>query len=207
MSGPLEILIAADTPIPNPEGVLARLLPKTAAGPGGCLIWTAATNDGYGAINVKNKNRRAYRVAYELMVGPIPDGLHLDHTCHNRDTSCSGGSTCIHRRCVNPHHLEPVPPGVNALRSQNTLVGRNVRRTTCTHGHPFDEANTHIRPDSGGRVCRRCRADRMRAAGAVKRAARPTDLPVCGYRSQAGNLCARLPGHEGKHQAQPGRRA
>lgn len=206
VSRALVSLIAADTPILDPERVLARLLPKTAAGPGGCVIWTAATNNGYGAIHVGRSNRRAYRAAYELMVGPVPAGLQLDHVCHGRDTSCPGGPECLHRRCVNPHHLEPVTPGENALRSPLTQSGRNMRRTECANGHPFDEANTYIRPDNGGRVCRRCRAARMRVAGAAERAARPTGLSICRHLSRDGNLCARMPGHTGKHQARPGGR-
>ncbi|WP_345699172.1 hypothetical protein [Kitasatospora terrestris] len=197
-------LIAADTPVLGPEQVLARLLPKTAAGPDGCIIWTAATNQGYGAIHVGRANRRAYRVAYELMVGPVPAGLQLDHLCHTRDTSCTGGPECLHRRCVNPHHLQPVTGGENARRSPNTPVGRNIRRASCVNGHAFNEVNTYIRPDTGGRVCRRCRTDRMIAAYAAARAVRPPSGPSCDHRSRAGNLCSRRPGHLGKHQSRPG---
>ena len=45
----------------------------------------------------------AHRFAYQYMIGPIPDGLELDHLCRNRP-------------CVNPYHLEPVTRAVNHAR-------------------------------------------------------------------------------------------
>lgn len=58
----------------------------------GCWLWTAARNrDGYGMFKV-DAMRLAHRVAYELLVGPIPAGMDLDHTCHAP-------------ACVNPDHL------------------------------------------------------------------------------------------------------
>ena len=72
----------------------------------GCLIWDGCTDpDGYGRIVVCGQPKRAHRVAYELMYGPIPAGLTLDHLC--RVT-----------RCVNPLHLEAVTNRVNVLRGR-----------------------------------------------------------------------------------------
>ncbi|MFE3495288.1 HNH endonuclease signature motif containing protein [Streptomyces sp. NPDC059175] len=133
-----------------------RLLEKTTPGWGGCVIWTAGLNGGYGVICVGDAPRRAHRVAYELFVGPIPQGLQLDHLCHTRDIGCPGGE-CIHRRCINPHHLEPVTNQENARRSPHTLVGSNVRKTHCPQGHPYSGENLRL----GARGMRYCRACSM----------------------------------------------
>ena len=73
----------------------------------------------------------------------VPDGLVIDHVCRNR-------------RCVNPKHLEAISNQENIDRGQ---VGAR-RRTHCSHGQPFDEANTvYRRNDKGqvkGRDCRTC---------------------------------------------------
>jgi hypothetical protein len=72
--------------------------------PLGCWTWTAAMKpEGYGKFYVDGALRQAHRVAYELLVGPIPGGLFLDHLCRNP-------------RCVNVDHLEPVTPGENVRR-------------------------------------------------------------------------------------------
>lgn len=79
----------------------------------------------------------AYRFAYEFLVGPIPDGLELDHLCRVR-------------LCVNPAHLEPVTHAENNKRA-------GVAKTHCKWGHPYNEANTYRRRDRpGNRQCRVC---------------------------------------------------
>jgi hypothetical protein len=79
-----------------------------------CWIWTGALRNGYGAFWVEGRTIGAHRWAYEHTVGPIPDGLTLDHTCHKR--GCTPGKSCPHRACVNPSHLEPVTTGENTRR-------------------------------------------------------------------------------------------
>lgn len=76
----------------------------------GCWLWKASrTTQGYGQVQVRGKVRRAHRVAYELLVGPIPTGLHVLHSC---DTPA----------CVNPYHLSV---GSNAdNQRQKALRGR-----------------------------------------------------------------------------------
>jgi len=114
-----------------------------------CWLWTGATKGRsqdaqYGCIFSGKRTRAgnplpvpAHRVSYELHVGPVPDGLHLDHLCRVS-------------RCVNPAHLEPV-----TLR-ENLLRGALARRQDhCPHGHPWDEANTYTYR-SGARYCRTC---------------------------------------------------
>lgn len=58
----------------------------------GCWNWTGATSDGYGRIGIGKKSALAHRVAFELVVGPVPDGKVLDHLCFNR-------------ACIRPDHL------------------------------------------------------------------------------------------------------
>jgi hypothetical protein len=76
-----------------------------------CWVWTAGTYaDGYGAAKdsrVPRGQSRAHRLAYEWIVGPIPEGLVIDHVCHNR-------------RCVNPSHLRAVTREENG--SKHALV-------------------------------------------------------------------------------------
>lgn len=93
---------------------------------------------------------KAHRVAYMLTVGPIPDGMTLDHLCHTTDRSCLGGVTCLHRRCVEPKHLEVVTRVENSRRMKN-------RREKCANGHYYDEAG-YERWFKGGtqRVCSTC---------------------------------------------------
>ncbi|HWU23242.1 MAG TPA: HNH endonuclease signature motif containing protein, partial [Nocardioides sp.] len=143
-----------------------RLLEKTTPGFGGCIIWTATTNDrGYGMTSEGTTKLYAHRAAYTLFVGEIPPGMVVDHTCHNRDADCPGGPDCLHRRCINPRHLEATTPKENILRSAASAQNR----THCLNGHAFDEANTYIRPDNGGRQCRQCRHDRVASRKAVAR--------------------------------------
>lgn len=110
-----------------------------------CWLWMAARSwGGYGAFWVDNGARRAHRWLYELLVGPIPDGLTLDHLCVNPP-------------CVNPGHLEPVTAGANALRGDGPPA-QNARRTHCIRDHEFTEENTVVQAD-GHRRCRTCRAN------------------------------------------------
>lgn len=136
-----------------PDRFEARFWEKVDAS-GDCWEWQGSMLRGYGRINrpgpAGNNHLRAHRVAYELLVGPIPPGLTIDHRCLNK-------------RCVNPDHLEVVTAGVNGLRGQNPAAV-NRRKTVCRRGHPLDEANTY--EYRGHRNCRACNALRMRAVRA-----------------------------------------
>jgi hypothetical protein len=89
---------------------------------------------------VAGRSRRAYRFAYQVLVGPIPSGFELDHLCRVR---------C----CVNPDHLEPVTKAVNSHRGTSPAA-RHYAKTECVNGHPFDEQNT--RRWRGRRFCKAC---------------------------------------------------
>ena len=138
----------------------------------GCWVWQAAlSRHGYSWFSIKGSPKHGHTVAYELFAGPVPSGLTLDHTCHNADESCSGGPTCLHRRCVNPAHLELVTLAENKARGRSPAA-INARKDRCFRGHLFDDKNTHY-PPSGGRSCRACNRLEKQELAAAKRAARP----------------------------------
>jgi hypothetical protein len=102
-----------------------RLFSQLLIDPSGCLLWTGKINrHGYGVVMVDGKRLGVHRVMYEMFVGPIPDGLELDHLCHTRDLGCLGGKTCLHRRCASPAHLEPVTTRENVLRGKRRYMER-----------------------------------------------------------------------------------
>lgn len=129
--------------------------------PGECWPWTAPLReDGYGQIGLGAGGSRsgvAHRVGYELAYGPIPEGLVVDHDCHNLDPDCPGGP-CSHRACQNPAHFLLRTLGDNVLAGKS-FASANTAKTHCDAGHPFDAANTYIRPSGGWRDCRKCRAE------------------------------------------------
>ena len=117
--------------------------------PNGCWLWTGTkTSMGYGRLYIINQSDNksvrvlAHRLAYEIFVGPIPDGLTIDHLCRNRP-------------CVNPEHLEAITLQDNILRGIGSAA-RNAKKTHCPQGHPYDLLNTYIRAN-GWRVCHRCK--------------------------------------------------
>lgn len=115
---------------------LERFLAHIEHADSGCWVWTGSiSTTGYG----RYKNYQAHRVTYELWVGPIPEGLQIDHLCRNT-------------RCVNPEHLEPVTPAVNVQRGWDAN-----RRTHCKRGHDLDDAYIG---KGGRRMCRPCALDR-----------------------------------------------
>lgn len=124
-----------DVPILPKRTVADRIDARTDK-TGDCWLWTGYTNDdGYGIIKVNGRAVGVHRVAYELVAGPIPKGIELDHLCQVR-------------HCVRPGHLEPVTHTENVRRS-------GVRTTHCPSGHLYDEANTYVYR-SGARGCRAC---------------------------------------------------
>lgn len=136
--------------VPATERVMSRLVPQ----PNGCWHWTGYIDPGgYGRLGYKgNRSVLLQRVVYDLFVGELPGGMVLDHRCHTDDVTCTDSSTCLHRRCGNPEHLEPVTVAENNRR------GNNTRKTSCVNGHDYTEANTYRH--GGKRYCIACWTDR-----------------------------------------------
>lgn len=152
-------------------GISRHLLSRVAAGQNACLIWTGNVDaDGYGRANPKGKSGFAHRMSFIEFVGPIPKDMQIDHVCHSTDTACAGGSVCIHRRCINPAHLEAVTARENSLRANNSFVSINARKTHCNSGHEFTPQNTYVRTN-GSRRCVTCQLEWSRRSEA-KRGAR-----------------------------------
>lgn len=108
-----------------------------------CWLWTSYINSrGYGYVPKNGTSRAAHRIAYELVIGPIPKGLEIDHLCRVR-------------RCVRPDHLEAVTTKENILRG-TCPPAINSKKTSCASGHAFTEENIYITPN-GRRNCRECR--------------------------------------------------
>lgn len=129
-----------------------RFLAKVNKGVGdACWLWTGGVSDtGYGSFGDNGRTQSAHRWSYEHFVGPVPEGLDLDHLCRIR-------------RCVNPTHLEAVTHRVNALRGDAPGIVA-WRTNVCHRGHSLEDAYLAHRSD--GRITRRCRTCRIERARA-----------------------------------------
>lgn len=138
-----------------------------------CWTWTAAlSHDGYGDFSLSGQKARAHHILWSLEHGSPPafvygsrgwERVHLGHLCHDRDETCEGGPSCLHRRCVNPEHL--------ALQSQSENLraghagGHERRKTHCPSGHSYAEDGfTYTDPrGKSRRYCRPCKSGQRSA--------------------------------------------
>lgn len=128
--------------------ILDKLVEKTES----CWLWKGSQNSsGYGQHGSHKRpgaETLAHRKLYAMNYGPIPKGLQIDHLCREK-------------LCVNPEHLEAVPPKLNLMRAPNQVTTLNARKTHCIHGHKFDKLNTRIHK-SGKRECIQCKKERKK---------------------------------------------
>lgn len=94
---------------------------------GECWVWTGARRGSdmknpYGAFRDEGRQNTAHRWAYTSEIGPVPDGMEIDHRCRNR-------------LCVNPAHLEVV-----TMQENN----RRRRKSKCKKGHPLSGDNLRV---------------------------------------------------------------
>lgn len=120
---------------------------------------------GYGRFSVNNQTYYVHRFAYELLVGPIPDGLTVDHLCRTR-------------LCANPRHLEPVPQSENSRRgigkgSDSALTNVIQARTV-----PHMEETTTREPRDRIVVMRLTHSEYETLAAAARRDDRPVSAFV-----------------------------
>lgn len=130
----------------------------------GCLLWLAQIDrDGYGRVWLDGKKRGAHVVAYELLNGPVPEGLEIDHICRMR---------C----CVNPEHMEPVTSKVNTSRGVAAIVNSGQKKFVCEQCGGSLEIVSRRAPRNGRKAhlergCRNCRLlNHRRWRGSVSRA-------------------------------------
>ncbi len=133
--------------------LMPRVMAKVKHDPDtGCWTWTGyLMAKGYACICWRGRNWLVHRAVYTKLVGPIPEGLQIDHLCENK-------------ACCNPMHLEPVTNYENGIRTGTNFTA-NALKTHCPHGHEYTPENTLMRPQSmgrpgWGRFCKTCQSER-----------------------------------------------
>jgi len=112
--------------------------------PDGCRIWTGGSSGGqvgrrYASFYVEGVMHYCARLAYELKIGPVPDGYVVRQLCGER-------------MCVNPEHLMAVSQSLKAKQAPGGVGLANRLKTTCPEGHPYTLIDCQ-----GRRRCRPCR--------------------------------------------------
>lgn len=140
----------------------------TSGGEEACWRWTGPPmTQGYGQLMVQGRHWTTHTFAYHVTNFGVEVGLQIDHVCHNDVIDCLGGSSCPHRLCCNPRHLEAVAPAVNQKRAAEP---RGRLKDHCPRGHLKEGILTHQTGPRAGQqrryclVCYRENVDRIKAA-------------------------------------------
>lgn len=121
-----------------PENIARRITVDPVSG-----CWLIGPNDRHATIG----GRSAHRLVYELLVGPVPRELVVDH---REDWGCRSKACCF------PGHLKPATVRTNSTRpGARGVAAVNAAKFECDHGHRFDLITTYVKPD-GHRDCRVC---------------------------------------------------
>ena len=139
-----------------PESIAVRIRVNPVSG---CWVWTGPLDKGgYGKLGGRN----THRIIWEILVGPVPPKLVLDH---HEDWGC------LTKACSWPAHLLPVTNRVNCTRvGVHGVAAVNIVKDRCgVCNTPYDLLNTYFKP-SGARDCRVCVARRQREYKARERA-------------------------------------
>lgn len=125
-----------------------------------CWLWVGAISDnGYGSFRLPSGARGAHRIAYEWSVGPIPEGMDLDHRCSTRS-------------CVNPSHLRPVtrkqnmehmqgPPITNSTGALGVTRSKRTGRYVATvrHNGRRVQGGSFLTPEEAGQAAKQLRLE------------------------------------------------
>lgn len=135
-----------------------------------CWPWIGCISPaGYGRVYWEGRVHESHRVVQTLLVGPIPDGMVIDHMCHDPNVCAKRDRECLHRRCQNPAHHAIVTRAANALRSSSPPA-LNALSDRCDKGHlyvpgSFTESEGHRRC----LICRREADKRRRPRGTPRK--------------------------------------
>ena len=149
-----------DLPIRSITAPAERLAARLVRMPNGCLEWTGTTAHGYGRIWVNDALAATHRLAWELVNGPIPEGIQVLHHCDN--------PPCCETEPSDEHpdghlFLGTIADNSADMAAKGRAFNGRASLTHCKRGHLFDETNTHVNPKTGARNCRMCRAARTRS--------------------------------------------
>lgn len=140
---------------------IANIMARLIVTESGCCIWPGPKAGGgnggeYGVVSYQGRQQYVHRLLYEYFVGPIPDGLVLDHV------------HCDNPPCANWAHLQPATRKNNNLRGGGSPA-LNARKTHCKRGHELSEENVYLQPWHGKGFSRRCLKCRLEG-NALRRA-------------------------------------
>jgi hypothetical protein len=138
---------------------IASIMGRLIVQENGCCVWPGCDNgSGYGTVMYHGNHVYVHRLLYEHFVGPIPEGLALDH------------EHCSNPPCANWAHLVPKTNAKNLSRNKNSM------KTHCKNGHPLSGDNLRIqRSVKRGyqfRTCLACRVEYDRLKYLRQKAAR-----------------------------------
>lgn len=144
----------------KPEPVPARLN-RLSHDEGECRIWDGHLSDGYGRINIAGQFLLVHRVSYEIVKGPIPAGMEIDHTCFNRACIAVDHLRVATRR-ENAAHLQGAPAysltGIRGV-SVSDQCGRVRYRATVIRGGEKTHLGMYDTAEEAGLVAEAARLE------------------------------------------------